>query len=74
MLSLMPKNAHYIFTRAESRRAASVDALVELGQSLGLSCEGVDGVANAVAYAKSKLAAEDTLFIGGSTFVVAEVL
>lgn len=74
MLSLMPKNAHYIFTRAESRRAASVDALVELGQSLGLCCEGVDGVANAVAYAKSKLVAEDTLFIGGSTFVVAEVL
>lgn len=74
MLSLMPKNAHYIFTRAQSRRAASVDALVELGQSLGLSCEGVDGVANAVEYAKSKLAADDTLFIGGSTFVVAEVL
>ncbi len=41
---------------------------------LGLDCESAPSVAEAVARARGILAPEDMLFIGGSTFVVAEAL
>jgi len=74
MLSLMPKNAHYIFTRAQSRRAASLESVAHLAEQLGLQFECMDGVAQSVEYATSLLNDTDTLFIGGSTFIVAEAL
>lgn len=74
ILSLMPTDAHYIFTRAASRRAATTDTLATLATALNLDFECYDSVKEAVSIAKSKLGANDTLFIGGSTFVVAEVL
>ena len=74
ILSLMPTDAHYIFTRAASRRAAATDTLAALATELNLDFECYDSVKEAVSIAKSKLGANDTLFIGGSTFVVAEVL
>ena len=74
ILALMPKNAHYIFTRANSRRAASAEQLAELATTAGLDFEFCDGVANAVSKAKSMMCNDDILFIGGSTFVVAEAI
>ncbi|MBQ2423241.1 MAG: bifunctional folylpolyglutamate synthase/dihydrofolate synthase, partial [Alistipes sp.] len=74
MLSLMPKQAHYIFTRAESRRAASAEQIAAIATELGLDFEWQATSRQAVEYAKSLMNAEDTLFIGGSTFVLAEIL
>ena len=74
ILALMPKDAHYIFTRANSRRAASAEQLAELATAAGLDFEFCDGVANAVSKAKSMMSSDDMLFIGGSTFVVAEAI
>lgn len=74
MLSLMPADAHYIFTRADMERAAKPEDIMAVAAKLGLDCESAPSVAEAVARAREILAPEDMLFIGGSTFVVAEVL
>ena len=74
MLALMPSDAHYIFTQASIRRAASLEQIAEVASSLKLDFEVAPTVAEALAKAHEQLADEDMLFIGGSTFVVAEAL
>lgn len=74
ILKLMPKDAHYIFTRAASRRAASLEQLAEAATECGLDFECAESVQRAVETAKSQISSDDMLYIGGSTFVVAEAL
>ena len=74
MLDLMPKEAHYIFTEASIRRAAPIAKIAEVAEALALDFECVPTVAEAVEKAQAQLASEDMLFVGGSTFVVAEAL
>ena len=74
ILAIMPKDAHYIFTRANTRRAASAELLSEKATAAGLDFEFCEGVVNAVNRAKSLMSSDDMLFIGGSTFVVAEAI
>ena len=74
ILKLMPKDAHYIFTRAASRRAASLEQLAEAATECGLDFECAESVQRAVEMAKSQISSDDMLYIGGSTFVVAEAL
>ncbi len=74
MLALMPADAYYIFTQATIRRAASLRSIVEAAAALNLNFGVEPTVAEAVASAQKQLTDEDMLFIGGSTFVVSEVL
>ena len=74
MLALMPRDAHYVFTKASIRRAASLEKIAEVASSFALDFEVAERVSEAVAKAKERLTEEDMLFIGGSTFVVAEAL
>lgn len=74
MLAQMPSDAHYFFTQASIRRAASVEKISEVATALGLDFEVAQSVEEALAKAQQQLADEDMLFIGGSTFVVAEAL
>ena len=74
MLALMPSDAHYIFTQASIRRAASLEKIAEFASALNLDYELAPTVEEALAKAKELLAEDDMLFIGGSTFVVAEVM
>ena len=74
MLAQMPKEAHFVFTQASIRRAASPEQIAEVATALGLDFELAPTVAEALAIAQKQLTDEDMLFIGGSTFVVAEAL
>lgn len=74
MLEQMPRDAHYIFTQASIRRAAQLERIAEVATSLALDFEVAPSVEEALAKAQQQLSNEDMLFIGGSTFVVAEVL
>lgn len=74
MLQLLPAEAHYIFTQASSERAAAAEDLVAKASAIGLRCEAEKSVADAFAKAKSGAAPNDAIFVGGSNFVVAEVL
>ncbi|MDQ2177602.1 folylpolyglutamate synthase/dihydrofolate synthase family protein [Marinifilum sp. D714] len=74
VLSLMPKEAHYYFTRANIPRALNEKKLQELARAYDLRGETYSTVAEALNVAKLNSEKEDMIFVGGSTFVVAEVV
>ncbi len=74
ILPLLPKEAHYIFTQAEGQRALPAGELTAKAAIYGLKGETVEKVSDAVARARELAADEDVIFIGGSTFVVAEAI
>ena len=74
ILPLLPRDAHYIFTQAHSERALPAAELTAKAAIYGLRGEAVEEVTAAVARAKELAAPEDMIFIGGSTYVVAEAL
>lgn len=73
VLPLLPREAHYIFTQASIERAMPADELSRHAETYGLHGETIPQVRQAVAYAREKASAEDMIYIGGSTFVVAEL-
>ncbi len=74
ILPLLPRDAHYIFTAAESHRSIPAAELAAKAAIYGLKGEVVEGVVNAVSRANTLASRDDMIFIGGSTYVVAEVL
>ena len=73
IMPLLPKRAHYIFTKANIDRARSIEDIAAKAEALGLDYECKPTVKEALAHARSMALATDTIFIGGSNFVVAEV-
>ena len=73
IMALLPKRAHYIFTRASIDRARAVEDIAAVADKLGLDYECVDTVPAAVERAKALALTADAIFIGGSNFVVAEI-
>ena len=73
ILRLLPKKIHYIFTRASVDRARCVDDIAAAATTVGLDFECAATVGEAIARARSLALATDTIFIGGSNFVIAEV-
>ena len=74
ILPLLPRDAHYIFTQASIARALPAGELAAAAAEYGLGGEVVEGVQAAVARAHELAHPDDMIFIGGSTFVVAEAL
>ena len=74
ILPLLPHDAHYIFTQARSERALPAADLTAKAAIYGLHGEAVEQVADALVRARELASAEDMIFIGGSIYVVAEVL
>lgn len=74
VLPLLPRKAHYIFTQAAISRALDAEELAREAMAVGLQGEVVRGVREALAHAKALATDEDAIFVGGSTFTVAEVL
>ena len=74
VLELMPKDAFYYFTQASVARAMPATDFAAMAVSHGLSGVICDSVADAVTRALGRAHEEDTIFIGGSTFIVADAL
>lgn len=74
ILNLLPKDAWYFFTQAKIPRALEVDVLFEKAKLAGLKGEITSTVAEALNKAKMKAGKNDLIYVGGSTFVVAEVI
>lgn len=74
VLRLMPCQAHYYFTRASVSRALPAESLAEKASSHGLNGAVYPTVEEAVHAALEKAGRKDLIFIGGSTFVVADAL
>lgn len=74
VLRLLPKNARYYFCKAALPRSLDEKELKKLGSVYGLNGDSYNSVAEALMEARKNAGEKDFIFIGGSTFVVAEVL
>ena len=72
VLSLMPKEAVYYFTQASIARALPVDEFAEKACRHGLKGGTYPNVGEAVRSALQDASEEDFIFVGGSTFIVAD--
>ena len=73
VLPLFPQNAYFIFCQAKIPRAMAADELYSKAKEYGLEGEVVPDVNLALEKALAKASKDDFVFIGGSTFVVAEI-
>ena len=74
ILGSLPAEALYYFARASIPRALDENLLMEKASAAGLRGQSFGSVSEAVKDARETAGAGDLIFIGGSTFVVADVL
>jgi dihydrofolate synthase/folylpolyglutamate synthase len=74
VLALMPQKAHYYFTKASVERALNEETLRTRAIRYGLRGACHESVKDAVNSAKENAGENDLIFIGGSSFVVADAL
>ena len=74
ILALLPREAIYYFTKASIPRALSEHQLMQMAAFFGLNGAAYEDVPSALQDAKMYADKDDLIFVGGSTFVVAEVL
>jgi dihydrofolate synthase/folylpolyglutamate synthase len=74
VLSYMPQNAQYYFTQASVKRAMPATDFAELAYKQGLNGRVYSDIRCAFNAASNAATPEDVIFIGGSTFVVADFL
>ena len=74
VLGMMPKSAIYYWTQADNHRAIAAETLARKGQSHRLPGNCYPSVAEAYDAAKKMAKDNDVLFIGGSCYVVADML
>ncbi len=74
ILGMLPRHAFYYFTQARIPRALPVKDLYHAATQYGLEGTPVETVKQAYDQARQTAGKYDFIFIGGSTFVVAEVI
>lgn len=74
ILPLFPKKAMYYFCKPEIPRGLDAEILEETARRFELLGEVYNSVSNAYRAALKKAKANDFIYVGGSTFVVAEIL
>ncbi len=74
VLALLPKNAVYYFCNASTERSLPASELQALASGYGLNGNCYHSVIEAYKTAKADSSETDLIYIGGSNFVVAEVL
>jgi len=74
MLELLPRQAEYYFCKADIPRGLSANELAQKAATFGLTGNTFPSVQKAFDAARQRANTKDLIFIGGSTFVVAEVL
>lgn len=74
IVHLFPANARYFFTRASIPRALDPEQVLRLFSSSGREGMVIPNPADALNEALKFSGPEDVIYVGGSTFVVAEIL
>lgn len=73
ILSLLPKKANYIFCQSGTPRALDAEVLKLKASNFSLSGIVIRDINDAIDFAKDKAQKSDLVYVGGSTFVVAEI-
>lgn len=74
MLSMLPRSARYYFAKANIPRGLDAKELQEKAAVAGLEGKVYTSVKNALRAAKRQATPDDLIYVGGSIFVVAEVV
>ncbi|MCY1479034.1 Bifunctional protein FolC [compost metagenome] len=74
VLPLFPKNATYYFCRPDIPRGLDASTLQQKATSFGLNGKVYNSVTEAYKNALENASESDFIYVGGSTFVVAEIL
>lgn len=74
VLGLLPKDAEYYFTKASIPRAMNEEELKLMASEYGLTGTSWKSVEDALKAAKKCCHQNDLIFVGGSNFIVAEVI
>ena len=74
VLKMMPRNAEYYFTQASIKRAMPADDLKNMAERFGLMGNSHPNVKEALEAALSDSSDDDFIFVGGSCFIVADLL
>lgn len=74
VLSMLDKDAEYYLSQAKIPRALPVNELAEKAKQAGLSFTQYETISQALAKAQEEAEENDLVFVGGSTFTVAEVV
>ncbi len=70
----MPSGAVYYFATPSVRRGREASSTLETARAAGLDGRAFDSVAEAYKAACEDASSDDTVFVGGSTFIVADLL
>ncbi|MGN0232350.1 MAG: bifunctional folylpolyglutamate synthase/dihydrofolate synthase [Muribaculaceae bacterium] len=74
ILDLLPRSATYYFTNASVKRAIPAPELQKIAAEKGLNGKCYVSVTDAYYQALAEAGTDDLIFIGGSTFIVADLL
>ncbi len=74
VLGLLPVNAVYYFCKPDIPRGLAAESMQQQAAEFGLRGGAYPSVKAALTAARSSALADDLIFIGGSTFIVAEVV
>lgn len=74
VMSLLPKDAEYYFTQASCKRALNSLTVASIAESHGITGKSYNNVGEAYLQARKEADKEDFIFIGGSSYIVADLL
>lgn len=74
ILKLIPNDARLYLCEPDIPRAMSIDRLSQIATEVDLGFSSHKSVLDAVTAARAKAISDDLIFVGGSTFVVADLL
>lgn len=74
VMCLLPKNAHYYFTKPQSKRAIPEKDIQRKAMTHGLAGDCYNDVPSAYTAAKKMATPNDMIFIGGSSYIVSDLL
>ena len=74
VMSLLPPNAQYYFTQASVKRALPANEIKNIGNNHGLKGNAYSNVNEALEAAKASASPNDLIFVGGSTFIVSDLI
>jgi dihydrofolate synthase/folylpolyglutamate synthase len=74
ILPLFPKNAIYYFSKPQNQRGLDSQILMHKASQFGLNGKAYLSISDAYQSALAQANKNDLVFVGGSTFVVAEIL
>ena len=74
IIPLLPRNATYYLCKPDVQRGLDAEELETIFKKSRLICQAYNSVNDALNNAKSNANKDDLIYVGGSTFVVAEII